>query len=163
MRGSETMEDPIHYTISHFREIARQNRSAENASISHDRERCAICDPALAGSEPFAVYLEVSVESVLVRRPRLDEALVAEMNSDREMVGLEGDITIARLLGGEKDALDSWAAWVREALATGLGLLSVHSPASLDFDLEEQEMLGYGPLIESKIRHIIETQKKAAQ
>ncbi len=155
--------DPIQYTISHFKEIARQNRSAENATIPHDRDRCVICHPDLAGPEPFPVYLEVMVESVLVRRPKLDEDLVAQMNSDREMLGLEGDLTVARLLRGDPDAMVSWVDWTRDALATGLGLLSIHSPASLDFDLDEQEEAGYAQLIESKIRQMIETQKKAAQ
>ena len=108
MTQSQTNDDPIRYTISHFKEIARQNLSAENASISHDRDRCAICNRGVAGQDPFATYLEVVVEQILVRRPRLDEALVAEMNSDRELVGLEKDITAARLLGGDKDAMEFW-------------------------------------------------------
>lgn len=162
MKHSEGSDDPVQYTISHFKEIARQNLSAENAGIAHDRDRCAICNAGVAGPDPFGVYLEVIVEQILVRRPKLDEALVAELNSDREMAGLEKDITAARLLRGDKDAMDFWVAWVRDALATGLGLLSVHSPASFDFDLDEQEMAGHGQLIASKIRHIIETQKKAA-
>ena len=163
MKNGESSEGPIQYTISHFKEIARQNRSAENATIAHDRDRCVICNAALAGPDPFPVYLEVIVEAVLVRRPKLDEALVAQMNSDREMEGLSGDITIARLLRGDQDAVETWASWIREALATGLGLLSIHSPASLDFDLDEQESAGYGALIESRVRYMIETQKKAAQ
>ncbi len=163
MRGQDS-DDSIQYTIEHFQEIARQNRFAENATLAHDRDRCAVCNAALAGPEPFVVYLEVTVASVLVRRPGLDEALVAQINSDMEMAGMAGDITIARLLSDEdQDALRSWAAWVREALATGLGLLSVHSPASLDFDLDEQEALGHGPLIASGIEYIMETQKKAAR
>lgn len=160
--GAE-QDDSIQYTISHFKEIARQNLMAENANISHDRDRCAICTPGVAGPDPFPVYLEVIVTSILVRRPRLDEGLIAELNSDREMAGLEKDITAARLLGGDKDGLETWGAWVRDALATGLALLSVHSPSSLDFDLDEQEMAGYGPLIDSKVQHIMETQKKAAR
>ncbi len=161
MRLGTSGDDPIQYTVAHFKDIARKNLMAENGSISHDRDRCAICHAELAGPDPFPVYLEVIVGAVLVRRPRLDEALVADINSDREMVGLESDLTLARLLRGEKDAMDSWVLWVREALATGLGLLSVHSPTSLDFDLDEQEEAGYGELIESKIRHIIEAQKQA--
>ncbi|MGC8490357.1 MAG: hypothetical protein ACP5SH_01345 [Syntrophobacteraceae bacterium] len=153
-------EEALRYTISHFKEIARQNRSAENADILHDRDLCAICNPDAAGPDPFPVYLEVVVEQVLVRRPILDDALIAELNSDREMAGLEKDVTASRLLGGDPDAMESWVGWVRDALATGLGLLSIHSAQSLDFDLDEQEEAGYAPLIESKIRHIIKAQKK---
>jgi hypothetical protein len=156
-------DDPVQYTFSHFQEIARQNLMAENATISHDRDRCAICNPELAGPDPFPVYLEVIVGSVLVRRPKLDEALVADINSDREMIGLDGDLTLARLLGGDEDGRKSWAGWVREALATGLGLLSVHSPTSLDFDLDEQEEIGHGALIQSEIQHIIEMQTQACE
>ncbi|MDR3566515.1 MAG: hypothetical protein P4L43_00645 [Syntrophobacteraceae bacterium] len=163
MKNSTGNDEVLHYTFSHFTEIARQNLMAENSSVAHDRERCAICNPGLAGPDPFPVYLEVIVSSVLVRRPRLDAALIADINSDREMTGLKSDLTLARLLGGEKDALDSWMGWVREALATGLGLLSVHSPTSLDFDLDEQEEIGHGPLIQSKVQHIIEMQKKACE
>ena len=70
------------------------------------------------------------------------------------------NLTVRSLLDGSPDALNSWEAWVREALAAGLGLLSVHSPNSLDFDLDEQASMGYGPLIESKMRYIIDHQKK---
>ncbi len=162
MSRSTGQNDPFPYTVSHFKEIARQNLFAENDKIAHDQGRCAVCNPKVAGRDPFSVYLEVIVESVLVRRPRLDEALVAEINSDRAMAGLKTKVTFDRLLEGGPDALDSWAAWVREALAAGLGLLSIHSPSSLDFDLDEQETIGHGPLIESKIRHIIDHQKKVA-
>ena len=72
------------------------------------------------------------------------------------------DVTVNRLLEEDRNALDSWVSWVREALATGLGLLSIHSPTSLDFDLDEQESIGYGPLIDSSIQHIIAQQKKTA-
>jgi hypothetical protein len=152
--------DPFNYTISHFKEIARLNLFAENGTIEHDSGRCAVCNPGILGSDPFSVYLEVIAESVLVRRPKLDEALVAEINADRAMIGLEADATVDRLLAGDQDASKSWEAWVREALATGLGLLSIHSPTSLDFDLDEQEELGHGPLIKAAIRHIIDSQKR---
>ncbi|MGA2402095.1 MAG: hypothetical protein ABSG91_10350, partial [Syntrophobacteraceae bacterium] len=148
--------------ISHFKEIARQNLFAENSNVAHDQGRCAVCHPDIAGRDPFSVYLEVIVESVLVRRPRLDEALVAEINMDRAMAGIKTDVTLRRLLEGSGDALASWAAWVREALAAGLGLLSIHSPTSLEFDLDEQAAMGHGPLIESRIRHIMDYQKKMA-
>jgi hypothetical protein len=154
--------DSLLYTVSHFKEIARQNLFAENNKITHDVGRCAVCKPDIAGLDPFPVYLEVIVESVLVRRPRLDEALVDEINGDRAMAGLKTNVTLRRLLEGDLDALDSWAAWVREALAAGLGLLSIHSHTSLDFDLDEQEAIGNGPLIESKVRYIMDRQKRMA-
>ncbi len=162
-RGSDlspSRGDPLLYTISHFKEIARKNLFAENGKIAHDTGRCAVCNPGVAGLDPFLVYLDVIVEAVLVRRPRLDEALVSEINGDRAMAGLETNLTVRSLLDGSPDALNSWEAWVREALAAGLGLLSVHSPNSLDFDLDEQASMGYGPLIESKMRYIIDHQKK---
>ncbi len=162
MSSSRNRSDPLRYTISHFKELARQNLFAENGKIAHDSGRCAICNPGIAGLDPFSVYLEVIVESVVVRRPRLDEALVSEINGDRAMAGLKTNVTVRRLIEGDPDALDSWVAWVREALATGLGLLSIHSSTSLDFTLDEQESMGHGPLIESKIRYIIDLQKKMA-
>ena len=162
MSSSTGQDDPLLYTVSHFKEIARQNLFAENGKFAHDRDRCVVCNPGVAGEDPFSAYLEVIVESVLVRRPKLDEALVAEINSDRAMAGRQADVTLARLLEAEPDAMDSWGAWVREALAAGLGLLSIHSPTSLDFDLDEQEAKGHGPLIEARILHIIDRQKKMA-
>jgi hypothetical protein len=159
---SETREDSLPYTVSHFKEIARQNLFAENSKIPHDVRRCAVCNPDIAGRDPFSVYLEVIVESVLVRRPRLDEALVDEINGDRAMAGLKMNLTVMSLLSEDMDSLDSWAAWVRDALAAGLGLLSIHSPTSLDFDLNEQEAIGHGPLIQSRIRYIMDRQKKMA-
>jgi hypothetical protein len=150
--------DPLRYTISHFKGIARRNLFAENNKIAHDAGRCAVCNPGITDRDSFSVYIEVIAESILVRRPRLDEALVAEINADRAMAGIKPNVTVRHLLEGDRDMLDSWAAWVREALAAGLGLLSIHSPTSLDFDLDEQEALGHGPLIASKIRFIIERQ-----
>ncbi len=162
MSRSTSRSDPLLYTISHFKDIARQNLFAENSKIAHDSDRCAVCNPGIVGLDPFGVYLEVIVESVLVRRPKLDEALVSEINGDRAMAGLKTNVTVGSLLGRNPDALDSWVAWVREALDAGLGLLSIHSATSLDFALDEQEPLGHGPLIESKIRYIIDHQKKMA-
>ncbi len=162
MSPGSNRRDPFLYTISHFKEIARQNRFAENNEIAHDSGRCAICNPGIAGPDPFSVYLEVIVESILVRRPKMDEALVSAINEDRAMAGLAANVTVEHLLGGDPDALNSWTAWVREALDTGLGLLSIHSSTSLDFTLDEQESMGHGPLIESKIRYIIDRQKKMA-
>jgi hypothetical protein len=75
------------------------------------------------------------------------------------MAGLKTNVTLRQLILGDPDALDSWVAWVRDALAAGLGLLSIHSPTSLDFDLDEQAEKGHGPLIESRVRHIIDHQK----
>jgi len=72
------------------------------------------------------------------------------------------NLTVMSLLSEDMDSLDSWAAWVRDALAAGLGLLSIHSPTSLDFDLNEQEAIGHGPLIQSRIRYIMDRQKKMA-
>jgi hypothetical protein len=160
LRRRAGRSDPFAYTISHFKKIARWNLFPENATIAHDTRRCTICHPDLAGKDPFAAYLEVAVESILVRRPKLDDALAAEINMDRAFAGLEMQLTIERLLEGDRDALDSWAGWAREALAVGLGLLSVHSPTSLDFDLDEQEANGHGALIDSKIQRIIGHQKK---
>lgn len=160
---SEARDDSLLYTVAHFKEIARQNLFAENSKIPHDLGQCAVCNPDIVGQDPFSVYLEVIVESVLVRRPRLDEALVDEINGDRAMAGFKTNVTVMSLLDEDMDSLDSWAAWVRDALAVGLGLLSIHSPTSLDFDLNEQEGIGHGPLIESKIRYIMGRQKKMVE
>ena len=67
MNSSEAREDSLLYTVSHFKEIARQNLFAENGKIAHDVGRCEVCNPSIAGRDPFSVYLEVIVESVLVR------------------------------------------------------------------------------------------------
>jgi len=69
-------ESLIQYTVSHFEDVARQNRFPENGSIAHDTERCLICHPERAPLPPFAVYLEVVAQSVKVRRPSLDQELV---------------------------------------------------------------------------------------
>ncbi len=159
----QSQDKALRYTISHFKEIARRNLFAENAKIPHDNSNCAICNPGIIGEEAFPVYLEVIVSSILVRRPQLDETLVAEVNRDRAMAGLPADLTVKRFLTGDRIALDSWIAWVREALSTGLGLLSVHSSTSIDFDLEEQVEAGNGALIQSKIKFIVDQQMKTAQ
>lgn len=146
------------YTVSHFQEIARKNRFAENGSFEHETDRCVICRPELLPWSPFAVYLEVVTQSIKVRRPSLDAELVEEINRDISLAGLSGLVTLESLLAGEKDAVEHWIAWTRDALATGLGLLSVHSPASLEFDLEEEDGAGSADLIKEKVKELMDYQ-----
>jgi len=91
--------------------------------------------------EPFAAYLEVVTRSVIVRRPALDQGLVDEINHDSILAGFRG----IRPCGGT--GIPPWSRWVREALDTGLGLLSIHSPTSREFSLEEAEQEGFGGLM----------------
>jgi len=142
-------------TIEHFKEIARQNRFAENAAVEHDRERCAVCHPGLVGLEPFLLYLEIVTQAVKERRPELDRELVEEINRDLDLSGLSFRVTLEELIAGEEEARACWAAWVRDALAAGLGLLSVHSPTSLDFDLDGGEALAWEEDIDSRVREIM--------
>jgi hypothetical protein len=153
--------DCLEYTVSHFQEVARQNRFAENSSIEHDAARCVICHPDLIPQDPFLTYLHVITPSVRVRRPRLDQDLVAEINGDLAMVGDDYRVSLASLEAGEEKALQCWAEWVRTALATGLGLLSIHSPTSLDYDLYEAEERGMGAVVEQRVNEIIEGQRQA--
>jgi hypothetical protein len=150
------------YTIEHFKEIARLNRFAENGSFSHDEGKCTVCRPGLLDVAPLAVYLEVVTESIKVRRPGLDEALVAEINKDLEFMGEAGDLSKSALLAGEPRALNAWSGWVREALATGLALLSMHSSTSREFTLEEADARGQGRLVEDCVNEIIAYQKQHA-
>jgi hypothetical protein len=145
----------LSYTVSHFQEVARQNRFAENSSIEHERERCVICHPGLLPMEPFAIYLEVVTESVKVRRPRLDQTLVDQINDDLLLSGHSGFVSLESLLSGEIQAR-------RNALSTGLQLLSIHSPTSHEFDLDEAEEERFGELILDKIEDLMAYQKKNA-
>ena len=45
-------------TIEHFKEIARQNRFAENGNFEHDSHLCLICHPELFPVDPFVIYPE---------------------------------------------------------------------------------------------------------
>lgn len=152
----------VTYTIEHFTEIARQNRFAENCSIAHDLERCLICHPERGPMEPFVFYLKVVAESIKVRRPRLDQDLVEAMNGDLELMGQSLRVSKEALLAGESEALRCWSEWVREALATGLGLLSIHSGTSREFTLEEAEREGLGDLIQAQVEAIMAFQKEHA-
>jgi hypothetical protein len=151
---------PLSYTIEHFKEIARQNRFAENNRVEHEEDRCLICHPESFPGHPFAVYLKVVAESVKVRRPSLDQGLIDEINSDLELMGESDRITRGSLLDGELKALRYWSGWVREALSTGLGLLSIHSSTSLEFTLEEAEDLGLGEVVEAAVKEIMAFQKQ---
>lgn len=153
--------DCLEYTVLHFQEVARQNRFAENSSIEHDAERCVICHPDLVPQDRFLTYLHVITPSVLVRRPCLDQELVDEINGDLAMGGEEYRVSLASLAGGEERAVQCWEDWVRTALATGLGLLSIHSPTSLDFDLDEAEEQGMGAAVKQRVNEIIEVQRLA--
>jgi hypothetical protein len=151
---------PISYTIEHFKEIARQNRFAENNRVEHEEDRCLICHPEVFSGEPFTVYLKVVTESVKVRRPSLDQGLIDEINSDLRLMGESGQISRESLLEGEGTALRYWTGWVREALSTGLGLLSIHSSTSLEFTLEEAEDLELGQRVEAAVKEIMAFQKE---
>jgi hypothetical protein len=151
---------PLSYTIEHFKKVARDNRFAENNKVEHKEDLCLICHPESFHGDPFAVYLKVVAESVKVRRPSLDQGLIDEINSDLELMGESGRITGQSLLKGEPRALECWSGWVREALSTGLGLLSIHSSTSLEFTLEEAEDLGLGQHVEAAVNEIMAFQRQ---
>lgn len=150
----------LSYTISHFREVARQNRFAENSFIEHDVNRCVICHPELLPLDPFEIYLEVVTQSVKVRRPRLDEDLVDEINNDLALLDQTFRVSLQSLEAGEARAVQCWSDWLRDALSTGLGLLSIHSSASYDFALDDPQAGGWEDLIESKIVELLNYQKE---
>ena len=151
----------LEYTIAHFKEIARQNRFAENSAIDHDVSRCVICHPDLVPRPPFLTYLDVITPSIKVRRPRLDRSLVEEINGDLAMLGEDFRVTLELLMDGDERSMQCWRDWVQTALATGLGLLSIHSPTSLDFDLDEEREGGMEAAIEEKVREIMNDQLMA--
>jgi hypothetical protein len=152
----------LQYTVSHFQEIARQNRFAENSTIEHELSRCVICHPDLIPQAPFLTYLDVVAPSVMVRRPRLDQDLVDAINGDLAMMGEDHRVSIEFLEAGDDRAKQSWTEWIRSALATGLGLLSVHSSTSIEFDLDEAEEQGFGPAIERKVQEIMKEQREGS-
>lgn len=158
MASQEKLMD--RYTVAHFQEIARQNRFAENSQVPHDVEMCGICHPEKMSMNPFHFYLKVVTQSIKVRRPRLDEELLAQMNEDLAMMGVSRELSMDQLLRGEEVALETWKDWIRDALATGLSLLAVHSGTSLDFDLDEEKEGGKEDVIESSVLEIMEHQKR---
>lgn len=156
-------QSPREYTLSHFEEIARQNRFPENNVIAHDASRCLICHPERAEAGAFAFYLEVVARSVLIRRPKLDAPLVEAINDDLSLSGETRRVSLEACAAGEQLALLAWEEWTRNALATGLGLLSIHSGTSLEFDLDEEEEAGNGALVREKSAWIMAAQRKAAE
>jgi hypothetical protein len=149
-------------TVSHFEEIARQNRFPDNFAIEHDASRCLVCHPEQVSEDAFTLYLEVVARSVLVRRPKLDPDLVEAVNEDLALSGEDYRVSFDSCAAGEEQSVHAWKDWIRSALATGLGLLSIHSPTSRDFDLEEEEAGAGGRLIEEKTAEILTTQRSNA-
>jgi hypothetical protein len=153
-------ESLYQYTLSHFSEIARKNRFPDNGAIDHDSSHCLICHPELVPEHPFAVYLEVITQSIKARRPRLDQELVEIINQDLELFGSSIRVTKETLLSGSPQSLQCWTNWARDAVATGLSLLSIHSPTSRDFDLDDEEISKeFGELIQDKIEEIMKHQR----
>ncbi len=152
----------LEYTIEHFKEIARQNLFAENKTVPHDSGRCLICHPEVFLVDAFIIYLRVVTESVKVRRPRLDQGLVDEINGDLELMGESVRISRQALLEGDRKAVELWSGWVREALATGLALLSIHSTTSREFTLEGAEAQGYQHIIAARVNEIMDFQRENA-
>jgi len=159
LQPTTSQQDPLYYTIVHFQEIARQNRFAENSSVPHDVDRCVICHPERLAQDPFCTYLDVVTQSIKIRRPALDEGLVGEINGDLALAGESNRVTLAALRDGDPEAVGYWKTWIREAMATGLGLVSVHSATSRDFDLEEAEGEGKSAFIEEKIGELMRYQR----
>ena len=149
----------LSYTVEHFREVARQNRFAENARVAHDAGRCVICHPELLPMDPFATYLEVITPSVKVRRPCLDAALVDAINGDLALLGAPGGVSLESLVAEETQAVACWHDWIRDALSTGLDLLAIHTPTALEFSLDQPDSAEHATLIETKIREIMDYQK----
>ncbi len=167
MEGSRTMigeqmteeqKSFLTYTVLHFQEVARQNRFAENGSIEHDRARCAICHPELLSMDPFEIYLEVATQSVKVRRPRLDDELINEINSDLALLGDSYQLELESLLNKDPQAHECWSQWLKDALSTGLGLLSIHSPTGYEFSLDDPQSGEQTELIDSKVLELMEYQ-----
>ena len=153
-------ESHLAYTIEHFKEIARQNRFAENNAVPHETERCLICHPEVFPIDPFVIYLRVVAESVKVRRPHLDQGLVDEINSDLKLMGESVRVSKEMLIDGDRKALELWSGWVREALATGFALLSIHSSTSREFTLEEAEERGYSHIVAARVNEIMFFQRE---
>ena len=141
------------YTISHFQELARRNLFPENNTVPHDTDRCVICHPELLPAPPFLTYLDVVTQSVKVRRPRLDQTLVDEINSDLALAGDTRRVTLEALQAADVAAVGMWKDWIRSALTTGMELLSIHSSTSQEFDLNEQADV-MEETVESKIDEI---------
>ncbi len=150
------------YTVAHFQELARTNRYPENNLVEHDRGRCVICRPDIVPMDPFVVYLAVVTESVKARRPSVDESFVELLNNDLALMGETASITAEGLLEGDEAAVSFWREWVRDSIATGLGLVAIHCPECRQFDLDEAEEEGMGDLIEEKIKEVMDYQKENA-
>lgn len=124
-------------TIRHFQQIARDNRFAENASIAHDTDQCLVCHPDRCGGDPFTTYVDIIAHCLPVRRPRVDADLVASIAEDAQWAGFSAAFSLQDLQERHATAMEAFRLWVRNALETGLELLSVHSPTSLSFSLED--------------------------
>lgn len=145
-------------TIRHFQDIARTNRFAENASIPHDTDFCLVCRPDRCGEDPFKVYVDVIAKCIPVRRPRLDADLVEAIREDLQWAGQTVSLTVEDLLTRRSSALEAFRLWVRNALETGLELLSVHSPTSLAFSLDDVDgQPEREAFVEACIQHIMDT------
>jgi hypothetical protein len=142
-------------SIEHFQEIARQNRFPENGSVPHDRAQCVICHPQLLPLDPFVVYLEIVTQSVKVRRPRLDEDLVDAITGDLALLGEPSNLSLQALRAGVPQALDDLRGWLREALSTGLELLSIHSASSREFSLDDAKSPELAALVAAKVEEIL--------
>ena len=150
------------YTIAHFEDIARKNLFPENNKVPHDIGKCLICHPELLSEEPFAIYLEVVAQSVKVRRPAWDAELVNTINSDRELMGLPPSLSLMKLHARDPEALATLAAWLRDAIDTGLELLAIHSSNSLEFCLEDATTKELQTLVDDKVAEIIACQANQA-
>jgi len=159
MTLTETEKSDLEYTIAHFTEIARQNRFAENSAIEHDDERCVICHPERLPLDPFVIYLEVITPAIEERRPKLDQSLVDEINSDLQLMGSSERVSLDALMAADISAVHLWGQWLQTAVATGLELLSVHSASSREFDLDDAMKAGFDGLINKKIKEIMHFQR----
>lgn len=137
------MEKPdpqaLEATLRHFQKLAKENRFAENATFPHNTAWCLVCHPEQAGGDPFQLYVNIVAHCIPMRRPRLHADLIAAIREDLLWAGQNVPVTLEDLRSRKATALQAFRLWVRNALETGLELLSVHSSTSLSFSLEDAQ------------------------
>jgi hypothetical protein len=150
----------LDYTKTHFIKLARENRFPENGKIPHDKDMCLICHPELIEGNPASFFLNLIVDCIAERRPKIDDDLIQAIKEELSMQGLDANINLEKLKQGDPEAFQAWRTWAWSAINTAFDMLSIHSSSTPYFQLEDNFSEDE---IDSSLKELFQKQKSKTE
>lgn len=130
-------DEMVRYTIGHFVKLARENRFPENGRIPHDTTKCLVCNHEQIQGDARSFLLDLVLECISERRPKLDDDLVEAIKEELAMQGVNSMIDWKDLVEGSPEAFEAWKIWAWNAINTAFDMLSMHGDSTPYLQLED--------------------------